>query len=141
VRADLEYVSEVLAEAVFRRASPQAKFNRAVELRNEMREAIRAGNAPTSSYRYQWLKDRSSALLDMLSGWGEEFDKQHPDDISTLLDFFDIVTTVRNRLVRQLAQMGCSVTGEPLQDDEEEEDEPEQAPAEDAPGEPPEGSA
>lgn len=106
MRQDIDYVVSVLAEAVGRRQSPQQRFERAVELRRQMHEAINSGALPRGTYRYEWLKERATALLKLLDEWGVAFDQRYPDDTATLLDLYDITSTARTVLSQKLKSVG-----------------------------------
>lgn len=73
------------------------KLQKANQSRNKIVEQINNGQKPTG-YRYKFLKDSSWKVVDLLAELALQFNKEHPDDVCTVLDFVDILNTTIHRI-------------------------------------------
>jgi hypothetical protein len=96
-RQDTDFIVEVLAEAVGRRNSGEARLANGARLRAAIKEAIKAGK-PVDHYRYKWLATCSMQLLDILQIMSADFDKAHPDDMCSAQDLLDILNVTFTKM-------------------------------------------
>jgi phage terminase small subunit len=91
------YVSEVLAEAVEKTTSDQARLEHGLKVREQIHAALQRGETPDHP-RFAWLQAQAKALLDLVFMMGADFDKANPTDKCSVADLCDILDIARNRL-------------------------------------------
>jgi hypothetical protein len=111
-----EYVIGILSQTAGKVAEPE-RIHNALNLRSEMHLALMAGVDP-DGYRYEWLLKQSQTVLDLLNIIADDFNKEHPSDMCTVLDALDLLemisSSMRKRL-RKAEQSGILVTSDDVE--------------------------
>lgn len=89
MRADLEFVAGILAQAVTK-SSDQARLQKGVVIRSQIIQALSAGQA-VEHYRMRWATQAVERTIEYIKGLCKEFDNGHPDDMASAQDICDIL--------------------------------------------------
>jgi hypothetical protein len=96
-RQDTDFVVEVLAEVISRRATKDGRLANGARLRQEIQDSIKAG-VVVDHYRYTWLRESANQVIDIMKIIAGDFDRAHPDDMCSGADLLDILRVAYTKM-------------------------------------------